>query len=969
MPIMVLMGNQILKCITEMKIVFLIVFFAISFYSHSQVTPKGDPFITNYSKKEYGGGTQCWGSDVIDNGHILIANDQGLLEYNGSNWQKYTLPNRTIARSILANKDRIYIGGQDEIGYFSPNDLGKLTFQSIRHLIPEIHLPLQDVWQIVSHKKMIYFRSVNRIYIFDQIANQFTVVDPKNPIISLLSIDDKIYYNDLYKGLISIQDTSHTYPGSELLNYVPIINAFPSLADTIFITERFGIFKREGETMIPANEKTHKNLINKGVFCAIRLDKERIAIGTQFGGIIIINNQGKTLNVIDRTSGLSNNNVHTITQDSLGNIWTGTSNGINKIELDNPLKILKPDGNTKGSFYSIMEHEGKLYFGSNNALYETDLNIEDDPYQIRTYKTVKYSEGQVWGLNIIDGDLLMGHNNGAYQIKNGVAELFSKEPGAWKFIKARNDKEIYVGTYQGVHIYKKREGKWKFFKKLEGFVESSRILISVKPNEVWVSHPYRGIFRIEHNKDYFVTKVTEYGDQNGLPSSLGNYIFEIENTPYVTAQKGIYRFDRTQDQFILDENLNQIIDSTKNVRRLSVDKNKNLWYIAEHEVGRLTYKNGAYSKTLFPSLEKQFVGGFETMYFPNAVDALICSDEKVLSLDATHIKNNTLPSTQITSCILAINPDSLLYGGYSIKDSIMEYCQSDQQIPQLNYQQNALKFEFSSPNHDINTKYSFALKDNNSPSTRIKWSSWTNSTNKEYNNLNYGYYTFQVKSMLSDGSISTPASYKFKINAPWYFSDLAKSVYFLLMLSSIGALFFIPRKKYEKEKIKLTTAIEESDAKLEQIQTEKLKAEIDYKNSELASSTMHLVQKNETINKLRTEITNVSKKIKDPDAKKEIRKIISLLSDDERLENDWDNFSYHFDQVHTDFIKRISTEYPQLTPKDKKLCAYLRMNLSTKEIAPLLNISVRGVEISRYRLRKKIELNSDVNLNEFMMSF
>ena len=191
----------------------------------------------------------------------------------------------------------------------------------------------------------------------------------------------------------------------------------------------------------------------------------------------------------------------------------------------------------------------------------------------------------------------------------------------------------------------------------------------------------------------------------------------------------------------------------------------------------------------------------------------------------------------------------------------------------------------------------------------------------------------------------------------------------MLFTGIIAALIFIPQKKFKKEKKILASAKAATDAELELVKTEKLKAEIDFKNSELASSTMHLVQKNETINKIRQEIQNVSKKVKNAEARKEFRKILSLFSDDERLEDEWENFSRHFDKVHTDFLKRMSSTYPQLTPKDKKLCAYLRMNLSTKEIAPLLNISVRGVEISRYRLRKKLELAGDTNLNEFMMSF
>jgi FixJ family two-component response regulator len=86
-------------------------------------------------------------------------------------------------------------------------------------------------------------------------------------------------------------------------------------------------------------------------------------------------------------------------------------------------------------------------------------------------------------------------------------------------------------------------------------------------------------------------------------------------------------------------------------------------------------------------------------------------------------------------------------------------------------------------------------------------------------------------------------------------------------------------------------------------------------------------------------------------------------------EDDWKAFESNFEQAHEEFLKRIKKEYPNLTPSDLKLCAYIRMNLSSKKIAPLLGISMRGVENHRYRLRKKMELERDVNLTAFIMEF
>jgi DNA-binding CsgD family transcriptional regulator len=132
---------------------------------------------------------------------------------------------------------------------------------------------------------------------------------------------------------------------------------------------------------------------------------------------------------------------------------------------------------------------------------------------------------------------------------------------------------------------------------------------------------------------------------------------------------------------------------------------------------------------------------------------------------------------------------------------------------------------------------------------------------------------------------------------------------------------------------------------------------------------MNLVQKGEFLNKLKEELDKILNESNEPKVKSNIRKTIKLLNENAQLDEDWEQFSQYFDQVHEDFLKRLRDAYPQLTPKDQRLCTYLKMNLSTKEIAPLLNISVRGVEISRYRLRKKMDLPTEINLNEFMMKY
>ncbi|MFC2137490.1 helix-turn-helix transcriptional regulator, partial [Bacteroidota bacterium] len=146
------------------------------------------------------------------------------------------------------------------------------------------------------------------------------------------------------------------------------------------------------------------------------------------------------------------------------------------------------------------------------------------------------------------------------------------------------------------------------------------------------------------------------------------------------------------------------------------------------------------------------------------------------------------------------------------------------------------------------------------------------------------------------------------------------------------------------------------------------KVEIENKSKELASIAMQITYKNEILDQIKNRLNKVSQKMIHEESKKQVLSLIKTIEKDMLHEEDWDKFEYHFDQVHEDFVKKLRNSYPELTPKDLKLCAYLRMNLSTKEIAPLLNISVRGVEVHRYRLRKKMDLDRNSNLTDYLLS-
>jgi DNA-binding CsgD family transcriptional regulator len=259
------------------------------------------------------------------------------------------------------------------------------------------------------------------------------------------------------------------------------------------------------------------------------------------------------------------------------------------------------------------------------------------------------------------------------------------------------------------------------------------------------------------------------------------------------------------------------------------------------------------------------------------------------------------------------------------------------------------------------------------------WSPFSRKTEKEYTNLPAGTYTFKVKARNNLGNESSLATYSVEVLPPWYQTTWAYTVYVLIFLFGNFLLYRLLKKKFrmqqqrhEEEQQRLQylhqLEIEKTDKEIVKLRNEKLEAEIQHKNTELASVAMHLVQKGELIGKIKDQMVRMKNHAESNPENDGFKKIIKVISEEDRIDKQWEQFTMHFDNVHSDFLTLLKARFPNLSSNELKLCAYLRMNLSTKEIAQLMNISPRGVEISRYRLRKKLGIQKEMNLFEFLLS-
>ena len=936
----------------------------------------GLPDVINYSRQAYTAGLQNWDIKQAKNGIIYIANNEGLLSFDGRNWALYTLPNKTIVRSVeIGTDNNIYVGGQDELGYFSPASNGQLQYHTLIPLLAAQDKSFGDVWDIVDFDHSIFFRSANKIF---QLKNgAISTTYPESEWAFLGACNGQLYAHDHNGGLKVWQKTGWVrVTATSLPPGDPITGILAAGKDSALVaTLKNGLYSLSGAGLVKLPSVNNALFQNERIYAATSINSQQVALATSNSGIYITDLRGNIVQSFSMKEGLQNNNVLSIFLDKQSNLWLGLDNGIDLVSYNSPIKQISPS-EQGGSGYTAIISNNQLYIGTSNGLYSVGLQpMKDLSFSKGNFTAVNNTKGQNWGLAEINNQLLLGHHDGAFVIKNNTATPISHLPGFWTFVPLPGTptNSIVAGNYKGLSFFNFINGQFIYDKAIPGFEESCRFVAIDNQNNFWVSHPYHGIYKITQ-KTGGTYAIQAYSDKKGLPSALNNHVYKIRNELLVGTEKGVYVYDPVKDIFVPSAAYKNLL-GTQSIRYLKDDQWGNTWFIHEKTLGVIDVTNKEKKVIYLPELNTKMLSGFEFIYPVDARNIFLAGEKGFFHINYEKYKQS-ISDLQVQIRIVRISgkTDSLLFGGF-FNNINEQQAQSSKAIRNLSHTWKTIHIEFSSVlfGYQSNLHYSYRLKgfDDN-------WSDWTKRTDKEYTNLPSGRHVFEVKARNNLGNESKPATYTFNILPPWYQTFWATLLYFLIFGLLLYALykwlkkkFRLQRLRYEEEQKRLLYIHElernKTESELIALGNEKLEAEINFKNSELASSAMHLVKKGELISKIKGEITQVIKGLDNPQATAELKKMIKTLSDDDNMDKEWENFTKHFDKVQSDFLVELKEKHPTITGNELKLCAYLRMNLSTKEIAQLMNISVRGVEIGRYRLRKKLQISSETSLFDYLI--
>ncbi len=905
------------------------------------------PPIEVFKPKDYGAEDQNWSISQGKDKSIYFANNKGLLMYNGARWKLYKSKNSSIVRSVKVIGEKIYTGSYMDFGYWEKNEFGTLEYNSITS---DKNISLtedEEFWNIIELDKWIIFQSLDRIYIYDGKLKTISTIESETAITKIYKVNNEVYYQKINQGIFKFKNGEEVLVNNNIIlrDYI-VINIFENNNQLLFQTKEHGFFIKETTKKIKEwDVLLNSKLREYNIYNSLQLKNGDFILGSVSNGILYITKEKEISFTINQSKGLGNNTVLSLYEDSDENIWLGLDNGISNINFNAPFRVYKDDLGILGSVYTTFLDEGVLYLGTNQGLFYKDQND--------SFRLISGTEGQVWSLQKFKNTLFCGHDKGIFIISKGKAERISNTFGTWLIKEIDGQKDLLIlGNYKGLYVLQKRKNKWVLRNKINGFDISSRYLEFINANELLVSHEQKGVFRLKIDNEFKkVLSSTKSDIRKSIKSSLNKY----NNKVLYGSNEGVFYYDSLFLDFKKDTVLSNLFNHTGYISGKLINADNKLFAFTNDNISYVQKEKLSAKYELFsipiPNSVRETKDGYENIlsvednkYLVGTKSGYIVTDLKTRNKDLQVIKLDEIKINAIEGSLKYLNLS---------KDGI------------LKNKENNIKISYSISDF---SKYLPSLFQYRLVGFNNKWNNWTSKSEVYFENLPHGDYIFEVKGKVGTQKTTNTIRYSFNIAKPWYLRTTSIIIYIISAILILMIINILHRNYFKNQQEKLLKR-KEKELEIKQLENEQqlmhfknldLQKDIDSKNRELGLSTMNLIKRNELLGTIKKEL-GTSKNTGD------VKKVIELINNNLNTSDDWKLFEEAFKNTDKGFMKKLKSEHSNLTSNDLRLCTYLRLNLSSKEIAPLLNISIRSVEVKRYRLRKKMNLPHEASLSSYIL--
>ena len=940
--------------------------------------PAGASFapVRNFPSESYRWGTQNWAVAQDSQGRMYFGNKNGLMVYDGTTWDRYVMTNRSTVRSILLEEStgRIYVGGSDDFGYFS-FDHGRNypSYHSLR--LDATPRSLGEVWNIHRLGERLLFQGDHNVITVaaDSVAH---MLETNDKIFTSAVAGERLYLS-LQNGGLSVMSGTAVESADKggILKGKKIVSILPYDDKVILVTEYDGIYILSSGNITKFNSGIDDFLRDSQAFCAAT-KATKLAIGTVAQGLVVLDMVDKSATFVNSECDLQNNTVLTAFFDRIDNVWCGLDDGIDYVLCKSPFYNLLGSANSYGAGYASLMHGNKLYLGTNQGLYVSDYPLPMSPREPTITRKLR---GQIWKIASIGGTVAVCADAGLFRLDgNGDFEAVASIPGAWDIEElAGHPGEAIVSTYDGFYRLSTEGTAWENLGRIDGFADTNGHFRQDGNGNIWIANWLRGVYKLHlaEGRQTF-DKVDFFDTSRGLGSNDNNTMWPYGDSLVFSSGSGFYTYDTASDTMLAEPELSGIFAGMTAPHLYSASPDE-LWSVTPDGIHIATFKPTGrveVDSVTLATLGQKLIPGFEDFNFVDNAHIIVSSRDGFLEIDRSRM--SAPPHRECRTFVGRIfaNQDSLVYQLATDSAAHLE----------LPSDLNSLRFEFFTPEYraDGAVVYSHRLDNYDKD-----WSSFSRTATKEYTKLSPGDYTLCVKAFNTISRETGECYVRFSILPPWYLSGWAKTVYFFLIMGVLyGVWMAVSRKmkqsaqrmerrrEYEIAHVRRVAqeATQRQEDEIESLKTRQIEQDIQYKTEELSSITMNVVRKNEILLNISSRLSKVRRSIEagsTGEAGSQIARIQAIIEENINHDDDWQSFANNFDAVYYDFTKRLRQAHPGLTPTELRVCCYLRMGLSSKEMAPLFNISYRSVEMTRYRLRKKLGLDRDINLGDYLSNF
>lgn len=943
-----------------MRIAFVFFFsFVFSSLLYSSPIPFS-PIVRSYSVSDYNAGIQNWSIAQDERGVMYFGNRKGLLEYDGNNWKLYELPTKGIVRAVyIGEEGRIYVGSYEEFGYFVRTSLNTLEYHSLKNEVKGFTFHNDEIWNIACVQGEIVFQSFFSFFFYD--GHSTEGIRLKESPLNLFCIGNT-YYSQMRNGQLCVLEERKLkeFIPRELVDNSDVMAGLPYGDAILLLTRNRGGFLYQDGTVKKWQTDCDNIFTERTINRAVMTKDSCYVVGTISNGIYTLDKEGRLLWKVNTDNKLLNNTVLGLCCDTDNNLWAALDEGIAYIQSNSLIYYYEPSYGKIGMIYDILVRDDEAYIASNQGLFRS----KDGKNEL-----MPGLEEQAWFVDEWGGQVFCGHNKGTFVVSGLHSLKVSEVAGAMCMEKLEMWEQSFLleGTYTFLNMYlKDASGKYRFTRSLDGFNHLVRDIEIDHQGNVWARHLRNGLYRFRLDSELkSVKEVKKYeslGDVKGGSFSL----FKINGRVIFSNGERFYTYEDMTDSIVPYETMNEQLHELKGINSVSRADGNCYWFVGS----RMAYLVKCEANVFHIQCRIPY-----TLF-----DGLAMEERGSISCD---VKSNC-SYLCLNNAIARIESDSSSLYKSHVKRSL--YISGMEIIKELSGESRIMEprsgIKVESEFNTVNFTLSYPVYEDYTYKVRYRLTGYSNqwtlagrNLQKEYARLPYGSYTFQAEIYDADIVLAS-TELQFEILRPWYLSYWAIGGYVLIGLCLLTLLQYIvyhsvKRKKdrvIEQQRIAHLAELEQQEKKIIELEKEQLEADLRFKSKELSSVVMTNIAHQEFLASLKEEIQR--QKLSGQYTRKNLDKLLVLVNNNVVSdEENWAMFQANFDRIHENFFRNLKQQYPDLTSGDLRFCTLLRLNLPTKEIARLLNISTRGVDAARYRLRKKFNLSSEDSLTDFMINF